>query len=124
MMLAILKNPIISAILAMLFYGTWAAFSNFDYGYSSSKNAFVIQGSFAFFSTLLSGHLALYLIQKLKGMPQHLLLSYLIIVILLFTVPFILHSIFLTPNKLMSMAPGMIMGSAYIGIFLHLHSKT
>ncbi|MDN3649445.1 hypothetical protein QWZ13_11025 [Reinekea marina] len=123
-MLKLLKKPKLTAILALMFYGTWASYSNFEFGYSIAITAFMIQGSFAFTSTLVSGYTALFLMKKLQHFSHYLLWSYLITMALLVSIPFVLHTVFLTPNKLLSMAPGMVIGGLYIATLLRLHSKS
>jgi lysylphosphatidylglycerol synthetase-like protein (DUF2156 family) len=122
-MIHYLTKPHIASIIALIFYGSWAALANFDFEISVIVNAFLIQGCFAFASTFFSAHLALLVFRKFANYKHPLLFSYLFMMALLVLIPYSLHSFYLTPNKLLAMAPGVIIGTVYIALLLRAQKR-
>lgn len=97
--------------IAALFYGGWAAYSNWDYAEQAALVAGLIQGGFAFSSTLLLTSLVMRLLQREQasfiGVFSQSSAA-------LVTIPALLHWLAGTPNIATAMAPGLIIGHAYL----------
>jgi hypothetical protein len=122
-MLRFLTTPIVSAFLALIFYGSWAAGTNFNFGVGVATKAFLIQGCFAFISTLISGNMALYLLGIYKPLQYQRLWAFLTSMLLLFMIPFLAHTAISTPNKWWAMAPGMVIGNLYVWLLIRAQNK-
>jgi len=109
-----LLHPVSTAILALLAYGSWAAFSNIDFGLITALKAFGVQGLFAFTTTLGLSLLAARLYRSFGANYTAILFSFLLCFILIGTVPPVLHWLISTPNIFKSILPGLIWGSIYI----------
>lgn len=124
-MIAYLLKPLPAAIIALMLYGSWAGFSNANYGALAIFKAFLIQGLFAFSATLLLGALAGKLYRKLNATLSALALSFIICMLIAVCVPGGLHHIFGTAEILQSMLPGLIIGNFYIlALLITEHKKT
>lgn len=117
-MIAFLLKPIPAAIIALFLYGSWAGFSNANYGTSAVISAFIIQGLFAFTATLSLGALAGKLYRQFNATRSALVLSFLICMLIALCVPSGLHFVFGTAEILRSILPGLVIGSCYIATLL------
>lgn len=115
--------PYLNALAAMLVYGAWAIFANFEHGRSAWLMAGVIQGIYAFGSTLTVTVVARWAYlragAKLRGILCGFGLSFLVMLI----IPVAVHSIAGTPNILQTILPGLIWGSGYLIGYLLLTEK-
>jgi hypothetical protein len=102
---------IAAPILAALFYGLWAGYSNYEYGLNSALSAGIIQGSFAFISTWLLTYLISWSIKRAAEPKKLVIFSQ--CASLLVGIPLGLHIIASTPNILEAMLPGAIIGNSY-----------
>ncbi|EAR08720.1 hypothetical protein [Reinekea blandensis] len=114
MPLNILLKPHVSALFAFIGYGSWAALSNSSFGWSTSMVALMIQGSFAFTSTLLLGRFTLQLSHRLGTSRRAQTTVWLISLTLLVSIPLSLHLLAGTPNTLRTMLPGLLIGNLYV----------
>jgi hypothetical protein len=110
-------------MLACLIYGSWAAFSNFEFGMVAAAKAFSIQGLFAFVATLSLGLLAKTLYWKWGKNVSALIASFLVCFTIICTVPTCLHWFAGTPNITQSILPGLVWGSFYLAAILLIGQK-
>ncbi len=113
-----LLQPQISAVLALIVYGSWAAFSNVSYGYNTVLIAFLIQGGYAFVSTLALGVAVIHTFRRLGSSRAARIGSFLLGFTVLCTVPAGLHVLAGTPNIVQSILPGLIWGTGYLVLLL------
>ena len=104
--------------VAGLFYGGWAAYTNVDHGRDSAIVAFIIQGGFAFVSTLLLTRLVIWLIQQQQPNPRYFVVFAQCAVVLIF-IPGGLHLMAGTPDIVEAMLPGFIIGNGYAGLLIY-----
>ena len=109
---------IFNACAAALVYGLWAFYANSEYSFITSSRAAIIQGIYAFISTLLITHVAykVFLHYKcgVKGVTTGFCVSFIVMLIL----PLSVHSAFQTPDIWQTILPGLIWGSMYLFFFL------
>jgi hypothetical protein len=109
--------------LAAAVYGAWAGFSNWSAPSASAWIiAAIVQGTFAFVSTLLLTKMVVFLLQwktsTLAWWQVYLLCS----AVLLF-VPSFLHFIAGTPHIIHSILPGAVIGHVYLGYLIFLSKR-
>ncbi len=121
MITKILSTPLSASIAACIGYGIWSAFCNWSHGIKTAISAFLVQGSFAFTSTLLLSVLAITLMRKLSDARFTKSLTFLICYIFIATIPASLHWLAGTPEIFASILPGLIIGSAYLTFLLKQH---
>lgn len=108
-------------LLAGIIYGSWAAYSNSEYGFAIGLRTGIAQGSYAFFSTWIVTEAAKRIYfkfsedsNKRKGIIAGFMASF----GLMLSIPLIIHTLIETPDMWQSMAPGLIWGSVYIALYL------
>ena len=110
---------LVSCVLAALGYGGWAFFANFDTSASAAWRASILQGCYAFGSTLLLNTAVRTISRKLGGGPRGKTIAYICGLIIIVSIPLAIHSVAQTPNILLTIAPGVIWGSIYVGIYMY-----
>lgn len=109
-----LFQPKIAALLALLGYGLWAGYCNADFGTLTAARAFAVQGLYAWTTTLLLGTLAGTLLLRFGATAGGALISYSCCLLLMGLIPWSLHSLAGTPNILISIVPGLLLGNLYL----------
>lgn len=111
---------VVAPLIAGLFYGAWAAYSNWMDSMHTAIVAGTIQASFAFMSTLLLTSLVLHLLERHRSQPRIVFLQSSLALI---GTPATLHLIAGTPNILTAMLPGLVIGHVYLwGLIKRLHN--
>jgi hypothetical protein len=105
-----LLQPVPSASLAALGYGGWAFWVQDSQALTESLSAAMVQGSFAFLSTLFLGQLAGWLFLRF----QSKLIVFISCSLLLCTVPSLLHTINHSQQILFAILPGLFVGHLYL----------
>jgi len=124
-------------LLAALFYGSWAAYSNYEYGIEPFLVAGLVQGSFAFAATLALALVVSWLLRWQRQTRKHPTFQradeeiplptstvyqsaqvFVIVSILLATIPATLHYAAGTPDILQAMLPGLILGNGYLIVLI------
>lgn len=118
-------QDLLTALAAGVGYGGWAAYANFEHGGHIWMMAAMVQGIYAFFSTLFITHCArLVFIRSdcgIKGVIAGFTASF----ILMLAIPLSVHTFIATPDIWQTILPGLIWGSIYLMSFLiSMHFKT
>ena len=103
--------------IAGLAYGGWSAFSNWEHGTQTALLAFLVQGAFAFTSTYVLGRIVAKTADKCAHIKNGLVQRLVVFTAsstFLWATPTALHLIAGTPNILMAMLPGLIVGHIYL----------
>lgn len=103
--------PKLAPIVALVAYGSWAAYSNMAFGNRAMLLAFAVQGSFAFLSTWLLTRLVMWLLARGRSNRAMIFTQ---CSFLLCSIPAGLHALAETPNILQAMLPGLVAGNAYL----------
>lgn len=110
----------LSAILAAIIYGGWAAYANYSHGFNASVMASAVQAIYAFTSTFIVGRIAEKVYVRFgcgfKGITVGFIIAFLVMLI----IPIAVHLLAGTPEIIMTILPGLIWGALYIIGFLSL----
>lgn len=104
-------------IFTAVFYGSWAAYSNWDYGLAVSGKAAIVQGiAFGIAATCSAT-----LMEMLFGVSRNLIIRYLSASLgaglIMLTIFIIIHRVNGTPNILMTILPPTIIATPYYALY-------
>ena len=105
-------------VFAFLAYGSWATWVNYHAQAPNFMSAGLIQGSYAFISTLLLKIMALNIFNTLKRKQYAKTITYFLCLSLMIGIPFVIHYINHTQEIFYSILPGAIIGSVYLFLLL------
>lgn len=109
---------ILSAILAAAGYGSWAIFSNYEYEIHVWIMAGIVQGIYAFISTLTITNVARWVFFKYKCEAKGIISGFLASFFVMIAIPVTVHGLVGTPNIIQTILPGLVWGSTYLIVFL------
>ena len=115
---------ILSALAAMLIYGAWAAYANFEHGRHAWIMAAIVQGVYAFISTLSVTACAQWIYVKLGQGAKGVAIGFSISFALMVAIPIGVHSWAGTPDIFQTILPGLICGALYLFGYLVLQEKS
>ena len=113
-LLAIFTHPIAMSLLAVLVYGSWAAFTNMDHGFHAALMAGLGQGAYAFVSTFTVTSLAQKSYSYFGAGVKGFLFSFIATFLVMLLIPLGIHSVLGTPDVLEAISLGLIWGTGYI----------
>lgn len=118
-------STLLTALAAAIGYGGWAVYANFEHGAHAWAMAGVIQGAYAFVSTLSITHVAHKVYVKYGCKIRGIITGFFMSFIIMLAIPLVVHNIAHTPNIWQTILPGLIWGSIYlIGFLVSLEIKT
>lgn len=106
-----------AALAGFLVYGGWAYYVNMSHGEFIGLRSGLLQGGYSFILTFLTTLLMERLYRSFASHRFPALLTVLVTGVLLFTVPCIIHSIAGTPEILMTVLPGFLIGMVYTTLY-------
>jgi len=104
----------LAPVFAFSGYGIWAATVNYYAGSNNFIMAGIIQGTYAFLSTLLLKLSVLKIHAIFKSKNRVKLMTYLVSFILMLSIPITIHLNSGTQEIFYSILPGVIIGSLYL----------
>ena len=107
-----------NSFVAGIGYGGWAVYANYEHGTQAWVTAGLVQGIYAFFSTLFITQIAQTTFIRNNCGYKGMLFGFVISFIVMLTLPLLVHSLFGTPNIWKTILPGLIWGSVYLMGFL------
>lgn len=113
-----LLRSIATGILGFIVYGSWAFYANFQHGLTSGVQAGIVQGTYSFALTLSTTMLMEFLwasFQSIKG--QHVL-TIAMTSLITFTTAYSINWIFDTPEILLTIFPGFLIGLLYTTFYV------
>ncbi len=108
-----LTRSLISAFTGLLFYGGWAYFVHYDYGFIVAIKAFCTQGLISFSITLVLTHFMEVLFQRFDSPRLGYWLTATIASLLVVFVSYTTNVIVGTPEVLMTILPGSLISAVY-----------
>lgn len=108
----------LAPIFAFLVYGTWAALVNYWDSSEQFIKAGLIQGSYAFTTTLLLKISVMNIYKKFYATDYAMIYTYVVSFTLLVTIPVMIHYFFDTKAIFYAILPGTIIGSVYLMLIL------
>lgn len=112
-----------NAFAAMIVYGGWAVYANFEHGQHAYVMAGLVQGMYAFISTLTMTSAARWMYEKFGRGHQGILSGFSFGFMVMLAIPVIVHNIAGTPDILETILPGLIWGTGYLLTYLILAEK-
>lgn len=102
----------------MVVYGGWAVFANADHGAAVSIRAGLVQGTYSLVLTFLMTLVTESLHAKLGGTALGNVAVVGIVCMILFVTPFGIHMLNGTPEILMTILPGFLIGCVYTAVYV------
>lgn len=114
-----------TALVAGLVYGGWAVYANFEYSSRTWEMAGIVQGVYAFFSTLSITHVARAVHIKYGSNVRSLVAGFVMSFTIMLCIPLAIHHIVGTRDIWQTILPGLVWGNMYLlGVCYHLHIKS
>lgn len=117
------RTGILNAFAAMIVYGAWAVYANFEHGAHAWQMAGTVQGIYAFISTLTVTVIAQWMYTKCGFGAFGILMGFCASFSVMLAFPLSIHSLVGTPDILQTILPGLVWGSGYLISFLLLKEK-
>jgi hypothetical protein len=111
-------------VFAFLAYGSWATWVNYQSQAHDFISAGIIQGSYAFISTLLLEKSALKIFRLVKSKKHAKFITYLACITLMIGLPALIHYFNHTEEIFYSVLPGAIIGSVYLYLLLRYNTHS
>ncbi|MEM1435282.1 MAG: hypothetical protein AAGG11_14575 [Pseudomonadota bacterium] len=106
-----------AAVAGFLVYGGWAYYVNADHGQSIGMRSGLLQGSYSFVLTLVTTLLMERLYRTFAAGQHPVVLTVIVTGVLLFTIPCVIHGLAGTPEILMTVLPGFLIGMVYTTVY-------
>ncbi len=112
-----------NAFSAMVIYGAWAVYANFEHGQHAWVVAGVVQAIYAFISTLTVTIAASWMYKKCGRGWCGVFIGFSFSFLIMLAIPVMVHNFASTPDILETILPGLIWGSGYLSVFLVLTER-
>ena len=117
-----LNSPLVRSALAgvagFLAYGSWAIYANWDHGQDIALRSGVVQGSYSFALTLVMTLVTEWLFEMLKNLTFGILILMFSVCSVLFATAYGINYLAGTPEIIMTIFPGWVIGSIYTGVYV------
>lgn len=107
----------------MIIYGSWAVYANFEHGQHAWVVAGLVQGIYAFISTLTVTIAASWMYKKCGCGWRGIFIGFNFSFLIMLAIPVTVHNFANTPDILETILPGLIWGSGYLSVFLVLTER-
>ena len=112
------RAVLLNATAALLVYGAWAVYANYEHGRDAWVMAGMVQGVYAFLSTLSITVVAKAVYIRCGCGKMGISIGFITSFIVMLAIPVGVHSVAGTPDILETILPGLIWGSMYLMGFL------
>lgn len=113
-----LQRSLISGIAGFLIYGGWALAVNVSHGLTMGLRAGALQGSYSFFLTLGMTLVMEHLMMRFSHLAARTVLTVFIVSAVAFSVAYSIHWLNSTPEILLTILPGFLIGAIYSTIYV------
>ena len=117
-----LNTPFFRSLLAgvagFIGYGGWAWYANLAHGDFIAMRSGLVQGSYSLVLTFLMTLVTEFMYARFRTMPAAVPLTTALISVVLFVSAYSIHMIVGTPEILMTIMPGWIIGSIYTFVYI------
>jgi hypothetical protein len=120
---SLVKIRLLTAFAGFLGYGAWATLVNMEHGAAASIKAGFVQGSISFVLTFAVNFMIEWLYRIFANFRYRGILSVLFASLSLIVISFTINYFATTPNILLTILPGGILGSFYVYSYLHYNVK-
>ncbi len=107
-----------AGVLGFLAYGTWGWWVNAEFGQMVGVRAGLVQGSYSFLLTFTSTLLVEWLFERMRGCPWPVVSTTALTSLMLFLVAYGVQFAVGTPQVLLTILPGFLIGSCYTAVYV------
>ena len=111
-------RSLLSSIAAFVIYGGWAYFVNRSHDESLAQMIGVVQGGYSFGLTFVMTLVTEWLYQKFSNQTHQVRYVMVTVCTALFIMPVTIHWMIGTPEILMTILPGFVIGSIYTWVYV------
>lgn len=108
-------RSLLSGIAGFVVYGGWAYFVNAEHGQELAMMIGLVQGSYSFALTFVMTLVTEWLFRRCNGQFAMIMG---VVCTALFVTPYAIHMLIGTPEILMTILPGFVIGSIYTGVYV------
>jgi len=112
------QRSVLSGLAGFVVYGGWAFWLNASHSHAMGISAGLLQGSYSFFLTLSMTLVMEYLMLMFKALPLRGALTVLLVSTITFSVAFALQWLNSTPEILLTILPGFLIGTVYSIVYV------
>ena len=113
-----LLRSTVAGIAGFAVYGTWAVYVNASHGMAVAMRSGLVQGTYSFILTLLVTLMTEWLFSKIGSMRFGPAVTVGIVCSMLFATAYAIHMLVSTPEILMTILPGFVIGSLYTSAYV------
>ncbi len=117
-----MNAPFLRSLLAgaagFVGYGGWAFFANLSHGSEIAARAGWVQGTYSLVLTFVMTFVTEWLFARTKELAHGMAVTVLIVCIILFSSAYGIHMVAGTPEILMTILPGFIIGTIYTAVYV------
>ena len=111
-------RSIFSGLAGFVAYGGWAYFANLEHGSAIAMRAGLVQGSYSLVLTFFMTLFTEFAFVKIYGLPFAKLLTTGAIAIVLTSTAYFIHLFVGTPEIIMTILPGALIGTTYTFMYI------
>ncbi len=109
-----LARSTVAGVAGFAVYGGWAAYANLDHGSIIAMRSGLVQGSYSLVLTFLMS----FATEELYKQLSVLWMTVAVVCLILFSTAYGIHHLVGTPEILMSILPGFVIGSIYTWVYV------
>ncbi len=113
-----LMRSFLSGIAGFIAYGGWAYYVNLDHDADLAMMIGLVQGSYSFVLTFVMTLTTESLYKRFKESKNQVLFVMITVCAGLFTTPYVIHMFIGTPEILMTILPGFVIGMIYTWVYV------
>jgi hypothetical protein len=114
-----IARSIIAGLAGFVAYGGWAYHVNAEYGLATGIRSGLVQGGYSFVLTLSTTLLMEQLLVSLSNIKGQIVITILTTCLITFSTAYLTHWLAKTPEILLTIAPGFLIGAGYTVIYVY-----
>lgn len=111
-------RSLIAGLAALVCYGTWAWYANLGHGPNIALRSGLVQGGYSLILTFLMSLFTEHLYGQFKGRQHQILITTSVVSFVLLATAYTIHRLAQTPEILMTITPGYLIGTAYTLVYV------
>lgn len=111
------QRSLFSALSGLLFFGLWAFWVNYDFGWAAASKAALTQGGYSFTVTLSNTYLIEMLFRSISAPKLRFMGTVVMTSILICSLSWLINYLSGTPNIIMTILPGCFISTFYAFIY-------
>ena len=114
-----ITRSIFAGLAGFVAYGGWAYYVNAEYGFTTGIRSGLVQGGYSFALTLSTTLLMEQLLVSLSNVKGQLVITILTTCLITFSTAYLIHWLAMTPEILLTIAPGFLIGAIYTIFYVY-----